>query len=63
MYLETLKNVSFCAVHPPFSPGSLRAQFQKDLVDSHVDATQVSRYSIFLSKSSNSMFILICIRI
>ena len=45
IYHEGSKNISFCAVQPPFSLGSLRAQFQNGLVDSDVDITQVSRYS------------------
>ena len=43
IYHESLKNVSFCAVKSPFSPGILRAQFQDDHVNAHVNVTQVLR--------------------
>ena len=43
IYHESSKNVSFCAVNPPFSPGILRAQFQSNHANAHVNITQVSR--------------------
>ena len=43
IYHESSKNVSFCAVKPPFSPGILRAQFQDDHGNAHVNVTQVFR--------------------
>ena len=43
IYHESSKNVSFCAVTPPFSPGILRAQFQDDHGYADVNVTQVFR--------------------
>ena len=43
IYHESSKNVSFCAVKPPFSGGILRAQFQDDHENAYVNVTQVLR--------------------
>ena len=43
IYHESSKNVTFCAVKPPFSPGILRAQFQNNHANAHVNVTQVLR--------------------
>ena len=46
IYHENSKNVSFCAVQPPFSPGFLRSQFDNDHGNADVNITQVFRYFI-----------------
>ena len=43
IYHESSKNVTFCAVKPPFFPGSLRAGFGNDQADWEVDTGKVSR--------------------
>ena len=43
IYHESSKNVTFCAVSPPFFPGSLRAGFGNDQANWEVDTSKVSR--------------------
>ena len=43
IYHESLKNVTFCAVKPPFFPGYLRAGFNNDRGDWDVGTNKVSR--------------------
>ena len=43
IYHESLKDVTFCAVSPPFFPTDLRAGFGNDRADWNLDLTMVSR--------------------
>ena len=43
IYHECLKDVTFCAVEPPFSPGYLRSGFGKGRADWNINITKISR--------------------
>ena len=43
IYHESLKNVTFCTVKPPFFPGYLRAGFGKNRADWDLDLTKLAR--------------------
>ena len=43
IYHESSKNVTFCAVKPPFSPGYLRGGFEKGRAAWNINTTKISR--------------------